>query len=319
MDSVYVDPALDDDRRRTVLFEGQLVVHSAVPGSLALVEHARDMIRGAFGDRDPETAQFEMPVDEYVALLADLKPRFIHDPRSKDAIRRILADLGADPSETYFDVPRLRSSTSHGYLTTGIAYAFHPHRDTWYSAPMAQVNWWIPIYPVVRENAVAFHPRYFDRHVANDSWAYDYAEWTAVARPAAASQIGRDTRRQPHPEEEIDLEPQVRVITPPGGILQFSGSQLHSSVPNVSCRTRWSIDFRTVHRADLEAGRGAPNVDCDCTGTTLGDFLRASDGEHLPAELIARFDLPPNDRPRRRADRVDAWHEPERTLAPVGA
>jgi hypothetical protein len=40
-----------------------------------------------------------------------------------------------------FDMPRLRSSTSDNYLTTGIAYEWHPHRDTWYSAPQCQINW----------------------------------------------------------------------------------------------------------------------------------------------------------------------------------
>lgn len=65
----------------------------------------------------------------------------------------------------------MRSSTSDNYLTSGIAYAFHPHRDTWYSAPMAQVNFWIPIYPITAENGVAFHRRYFDQLVKNGSRA----------------------------------------------------------------------------------------------------------------------------------------------------
>ncbi len=38
-------------------------------------------------------------------------------------------------------------------LIGGIAYAFHAHRDTWYSAPMCQINWWIPIFEVNGGNA----------------------------------------------------------------------------------------------------------------------------------------------------------------------
>ena len=72
----------------------------------------------------------------------------------------MLEERGCDPERTYFDVPRLRTSTSNDYLTTGIAFAFHPHRDTWYSAPFSQINWWIPIYPVVADNVMAFHPQY---------------------------------------------------------------------------------------------------------------------------------------------------------------
>ena len=63
-------------------------------------------------------------------------------------LRSILSDLGCDPEQTYFDVPRLRSSTSEQYLTSGIAYAWHPHRDTWYSAPLCQLNWWLPVYEI---------------------------------------------------------------------------------------------------------------------------------------------------------------------------
>ena len=57
-------------------------------------------------------------------------------------------------------------------------------------------------------------------------------------------------------------------------------------------RTRFSIDFRTVNLDDLVEGVGAPNIDSECTGTTLRDFLRASDLEPLPEEVIAAYDRP---------------------------
>ena len=47
----------------------------------------------------------------------------------------------------------------------------------------------------------------------------------------------------------------------------FAGAQLHSSVPNMSGKTRFSIDFRTVHSDDLLSRSGAPNIDSECTGT----------------------------------------------------
>ncbi len=304
MDTIYVDPPFTDEERRRTIYRGQLIIHSPVPGSLALIEHAREMVREAFGALDPETAQDDMAVAEYAELLADLKPRFIHHQRSKECIREMLNNLECDLDRTYFDVPRMRTSTSHGYLTTGIAYAFHPHRDTWYSAPMTQLNWWIPIYPVVSENVMAFHPRYFDQPVKNGSWEYNYREWNETSRKIAATQIGEDSRKQPHAEQEVELDPQIRIVTPPGGIVIFSGSQFHSSVPNTSGRTRFSIDFRTTNLDDVLNGLGAPNVDCDCTGTTLGDFLRASDFEPLAADLVQKYDLPPNQVPTRRRDRV---------------
>jgi len=75
----------------------------------------------------------------------------------------------------------MRTSTAQGYLTTGIAYAFHPHRDTWYSAPFYQLNWWLPIYPITADNGLAFHPRYWYTPVKNGSGVYNCAEWNATS------------------------------------------------------------------------------------------------------------------------------------------
>jgi hypothetical protein len=289
--SLYLDPPLDDDARRLRLFAGQLLVYAPRPTTLALVRLARELIEAAFGARDPRTAQHEMPVDAYAALLQELKPRFIHHPEAKRLLRELLEDVGCDLQKTYFDLPRMRSSTSDGYLTTGIAYAWHPHRDTWYSAPSCQLNWWTPIYEVTSENTMAFHPQYFSRPVKNDSARYNYYEWNRVHRGAHVSQYTKsDPRPLPKPQEEIELDPQLRLVVPVGSLILFSGAQMHSSVPNTSGVTRFSIDFRTVNSDDLALRRGAPNVDSACTGTTMRDYLRGSDLTRVPEPLVAAYD-----------------------------
>ncbi len=73
----------------------------------------------------------------------------------------------------------------------------------------------------------------------------------------------------------------------------FSAAQLHSTVPNTSGRTRFSVDFRTVHLDDVTAGTGAPNVDSACTGTTMGDYLRATDLTDIAGDLIERYEREP--------------------------
>jgi hypothetical protein len=237
-----------------------------------------------------------MPVVDFVALLAELKPKFIHHRKSKKRIKALLATFGFDLDRTYFDVPRLRTSTSDDFLTSGISYAYHPHRDTWYSAPFSQLNWWMPIYPAVPENVMALHPQYWNRSVRNSSQRYNYYEWTRTSRPAAAQHIKTDTRDQPRPEESAQLEPQLRVVPEVGGVILFSGNHLHSTVPNTSGRTRFSIDFRTVNLDDVVARREAANVDSECTGTSLRDFLRARDFEPLADDVALRYEgLPPAD------------------------
>ena len=294
MNAIFFDPDMDDTTRRQALYEGQLIVYSPRPSSLALSDFAREMSEQAFGARDPRHAQHAMPVEEYAQTLATLKPKFIHHPTVKTLMQAMLRDFGCEPEQTYFDVPRLRTATAGGYLTSGIAYAFHPHRDTWYSAPFNQINWWMPVYDIEPNNAMAFHLRYWDRPLRNGSRDYNYAEWNRVSRVSAAQHIKTDTRPQPKPEEPVEMDPQVRLICRAGGVIVFSGAHLHSTVPNTTDYTRFSIDFRTVHLGDVRERRGAHNVDSACTGTTMGDYLRTSDLAHLPSDLIESYDREPS-------------------------
>jgi hypothetical protein len=290
MNAIYSNFQGSDDARRQRLYQGRLFAHSACQSSRRLVEHARNMIREAFQGLDPLRAQYSMSVEEYVAIAAPLKPRFIHHPETKKLIRDLLEEMNCDPDLTYQDVPRLRMVTSDGYLTSGVGYAHHPHRDTWYSAPMTQINWWIPIYPMESESSMAFHPHYWAEAIANGSREFNYYEWNAVGRANAAQQISSDTRKQPKPLQELNLDPDVRIVPEPGGMILFSAAQLHSTVANTSGKTRYSIDFRTVHMGDLLSRSGAPNIDSHCTGTSLRDFLRSRDLAPMPEEVVAMYD-----------------------------
>jgi hypothetical protein len=292
MPTIYLDAALDDQRRRHRLYGGDLFTFTPGESATKLCGLARELSEAAFGSHEPTVAQDSMPAERYVEILAELKPTFIHHPRAKELIAGLLSELGCDLEKTYFDVPRLRTMAHGEYLNAGLALQFHPHRDTWFSAPQQQLNWWLPVYEIESENSMAFHPQYFDRPVRNSSSEYDYEEWNRTGRQAAAKQVKKETRKQPRPEEPLDLEPDLRIVTPPGGAIVFSAAQLHSTVPNTTNRTRFSIDFRTVNLDDLAEGIGAPNIDSECTGTTLGDYLRASDLEPLPEELVTAHSKP---------------------------
>jgi ectoine hydroxylase-related dioxygenase (phytanoyl-CoA dioxygenase family) len=200
-----------------------------------------------------------------------------------------MAERGIDLEKLYFDVPRMRSAYPSHFLSSGIAYAFHPHRDTWYSAPMCQLNWWLPIYPVDPNNGMGFYPRNFTDPVANNSEIYNYYEWNTKNRASAAQHVKSDTREQPKPQEPVEGV-NLRYVPPPGGIILFSGAQLHETVANTTDLARYSIDFRTVHLDDVAGKVGALNIDSKSTGTTMRDYLRATDLAKLPEELIALYD-----------------------------
>src|SRR5579863_1376250 len=287
--NIYVDSKMNDDDRRRELYQGSLFVHSPCPSALNLCRLAQELIKDAFGSLDPIKIHESLPAEKCAEILAVLKPKFIHHPKVKEYLPKMLAELGCDLEKTYFDVPRMRTAFPGDYLKSGIAYAFHPHRDTWYSAPFCQINWWMPIYTISSENCMAIHPRYWSQPLKNGSNTYNYHKWNLESRQNAAQHVKTDTRVQPKPEEPVELDPQFRLICEPGAAYQFSAAQLHSTVPNTSEFTRYSIDFRTVHLDDLWSRTGAPNIDSACTGTTMGDYLKGTDLSHLPPDAIALY------------------------------
>ena len=194
MTAIYFDQKIDDDTRRQRLYDGDIFVYSANEHSLALIEVARKLIVDALSRH--RSAHGAVPVRR-----ARSSPRSWRSssrrssiiPSARRSFRGCCEAIGCDLDQIHFDIPRMRTSTSNDYLTTGIAYAFHPHRDTWYSAPMCQINWWLPIFDIEAGNAMAFHPNYFGRGVHNDS---EHLQLPGVERQDAV-QRRRVRRRGP--------------------------------------------------------------------------------------------------------------------------
>lgn len=289
MNTIYFDPAMTDEQRRAALYDGQLLAFQPRPSVLALVSYARELTEAAFGELSPELAQHAMSADAYDALLATFKPTFINSDRTKALMQQLLLDFGCDPDKTYFDLPRLRSATSHDFLISGMAHRFETHRDTWFSAPLCQLNWWFPVYAHESGNAVAFHPAYWNKGIPNGSEHYHMHAWFAESRRLKASGEP-DLRPRPEAYEPLQADPQIRLVLPPGGLTIFAAAQMHSTVHNETGKTRWSVDFRTVHLDDVLAMRGVPNVDSQCTGTNLVDYFRVADLARLPKEVTDRYE-----------------------------
>jgi hypothetical protein len=296
MSTLYFDSDAPDDVRRHRIYDGDVFVYSPRESTRAFTEFARALIEAAFAPLDPRAAQFELPVEQFVEIVAPLQPAFIHHPESKSLIAAILDEVGCNLDKTYFDVPRMRVQAHDAYLTAGVGYQLHPHRDTWYAAPQSQVNFWLPVFPISSDCTFAFFPKYFHQPVRNDSDRFDMYEWNAKSRKNAAKEVKNDSRWQPTAQEELDLEAEFRVVCPPGGLIMFSGAHLHATVPNTSGLTRFSVDFRTVHTDDVAEQLGAPGHDSFGRGTTLRAHLRARDLEPLPEELARIYDPdPPGD------------------------
>jgi len=284
---VRLNPALTNDELRAKLFDGEFILLSPTKPLQALVAHARGMISGAFSDQDPCSVQHRIPVEEFIQRAGPLKSRFTNDPKTKELIRDILVESGCDLNSTYFDVPRLRVVSSDGYLVSGVGYAYKAHRDTWYSSPRAQLNWWLPVFDLIPSQTMSMYPGYWNNPIGNSSADFDYDEWIRVGRTNATKQGSVDTRKHPLPVEKVDSATEMRFVLKAAETLLFSASHLHATAPNSSGQTRFSIDFRTISLDDLKSGAGAPDPDNASQGTTLRDFIRASDFQPLPEDAVA--------------------------------
>jgi hypothetical protein len=292
--TVFVDPGLPADELRQALYDGNLVILTRVRAVSDFVEYMRDQLTELFKPYDPEHAHEHFDKEEMAKMLGSWKPSFIHAARSKGLVCEIIKETGLPAEYTHYDLPKPRTSFPVGHLTTGIAYAFPWHRDVWYSAPAQQINWWLPVFAARPDNSMSFDLPCFDRQVPNSSETFDYYRNNA-GRLTTATQLTKERQARPG---AIDHKPvdELVVLPPPGGILLFSGAQLHTSIPNTSGRARYSIDFRTVDARDLEANRGAPLVDAHCTGTAIRDFRNVADGSAFDEETVrALFGAPPPD------------------------
>jgi len=291
MATVHIDPTFDDAERRERIFKGDVIIYTRVPEIEAFAEFTRNLITEVFAPHEPTAVHESRTPEELADILVSFKPKFIHHPESIKHVERIITALGASAKMTYADVPKLRTAFPQGGLSTGIAYAFQVHRDTWYSAPKQQINWWMPVWPVEADNIMEFYPRGFGNVIENNSGDYNYYQANMWRSNIKAFSGGKDTRVHPAPVNPLpDDEQRLTVAPPVGGIMLFSGDQLHASIPNTSGVTRYSIDFRTVHVDDVHAGVGAPVADVACTGTALRDFKRLTDGASFTEDEVAPYD-----------------------------
>jgi hypothetical protein len=292
--TMLTDPDLSGDDLRRKIYGGNLVILTRLRALAEFVEYTRGELTGLFSPHDPEHVHEHIEPPEMAKILGAWKPRFIHSERSKELVRAVIQEAGFVPGQTHYDLPKPRTSFPAGHLTTGVAFAFPWHRDVWYSAPAQQVNWWLPIFPVREDNAMAFDLASFDRAVPNSSDTFDYYENNA-SRLNTAKQVTRERQARPgalnhRPDQELIILPA------PGEVLLFSGAQLHTSIPNTSGRARFSVDFRTVDVGDLIAGRGAPLADAHCTGTAIRDFINVADESSFDEEMVVKlFGAPPAD------------------------
>lgn len=234
------------------LFAGALVVHRGLDETGRLASRARQIVASVFGEQTPETAEQRLAPDTFQALAARARRLVCEDAEIERRWRALLVALGYEPEALYRDRMRLRVVPSRASAWSRTARPLAAHRDTWGSGVMAQVNWWLPLYPLAPGRTMTLWPEAFAAPLANDSGTWDYDALLADRR-GDYPLLPLACETPPGPAEPVLLEP--------GDLLAFSAAHVHAGSAEDAGITRFSLDTRTVWQRDLDAGRGAPDVD----------------------------------------------------------
>jgi hypothetical protein len=305
---------LTDAIRSERLFAGEVVVFRQLEQTFDLVQHANSVIRDCFGV-NPREAQGRMSAGEFAKRCKALRARFRTNSQTDRKFSAMLLGAGVRLDECYWDRRHLRiqppedPEISHAWDNWS-HISLPAHRDTWGSNILCQTNWWVPLHTLdLRSGGLQWWPELFDTPVGNTSKGWDMRklkeqqqrQWVQAAQEERRA--ARNDDASIHPTRAYHIMPEVldipslgdtssilsdskplQALIEPGDVLCFSGAHLHSSSINSSDRTRFSLEVRTVHLRDWQAGRGAPNVDGQSPSPPASTWFRlATDrGRLLP-------------------------------------
>ena len=252
------------------LFDGALVVFSGIAPVARLVARARELLGEAFATEDPPNAETTLSGHEFRRRALQARRLVAGDDAIALHWRETLATIGYAADAVWQDrmrlrvVPSLAAPSHSNHRRLGV---LPPHRDTWGSGIAAQINWWLPLYPLSAARTMLVWPDLFRQPVANDSAAWQFeqarADKTYALLPTAA---------------EPPAAPAVPVVLDPGELLGFSAAHLHGGAADASSITRFSLDSRTVWEADRQHERGARNMDSGARTPRWSWFTRPTGG-----------------------------------------
>ncbi len=260
------------------IFAGRILYFEGLQPMQDLIACARRCIDATFPGHDPVSAHTQLDQKSYEERCAAMRKAFITDRKALRALEASLTAAGVDGHATYRDrlVLRVSPPGALGYRR-GFG-TVPPHRDSWGSGLMNQINWWLPVYPITKERTLAIFPAHWKDPVKNDSRGWNWRE--AGKNPGVAL--------LPTAQSDLDRSGEIRVVVEPGTLVAFSAAHLHASVKNTTNAARFSCESRTVNIDELRSGNGAPDIDGGGVQPALEWFVRLGDGE----ALTPRADLP---------------------------
>lgn len=257
---------------REAIYAGKIIRIPACARSRHLVAQVWALLEQEFGASTPRRElQFKLDGAEFYERVGKVRKRLASEEAYQKLLFELLAAKGFAKGKHAVDPARLRAVTHLGHENPKAAPAYTAHRDSWYGNPQAQVNWWIPLHDVTESDSFKFFSDWFDKPVDNNSGDFDYDEWMKSVGWQNTS--GKAAVYPSVREDNFNFDEGVAFRANAGDMILFSAAHLHQTVRNESGLTRFSIDFRTVHLEDHNAGKGALNVDNKSRGCSLKDYL----------------------------------------------
>jgi hypothetical protein len=280
---LYVNQKPSSEEWRKRIYSGTIYLWTKLKSTQDLGEVAEECIKKFLGEKDYLTGYRDWPVEVFIEKTEALKNYYTNCQEVKDIIRGFVKEIGENPNNYFFDVPRLRVVPHSNYLRSGVSYNYGPHRDTWYGGPGCQINTWMPIFSVESDQTMPIYPSYFSLPIKNSSDQFDVKYWNEVGRPAAVNQVGNDNRTHPLTKEEIDPKTKFLLAGGRGDITVFSGAHLHSSQDNLKNEIRFSTDFRLYFEPDMKNNLGSALIDDSSLNKdyVLKDLFKVSDFSKL--------------------------------------
>lgn len=266
------------------VFAGKLLLFARSPEMRALNARVRRIARECFAMSHPPFAHREYSADEFLRR-AEIAQRRVNSEECKPLFAAALEGIGAAKTNLFWDTlglrvaPPLRDSDERRGFRSHVAV----HRDTWGAGFQAQINWWSPVWEISARRTMGFYPSYWKRPLPNTSSEWSFREFLASRKRASggrAAAYPSAPRALAEPDENA-----APLMMKPGELLCFSSAHLHSSIPNTSALTRFSLEIRTLHWDDLQKGRGAPNADNASADLLAGLFSAVADGTPLKSRL----------------------------------
>jgi hypothetical protein len=217
---------------------------------------------------EPEFAEHKLSPAQHFLQISKLRQELYSSPTWKKNTFEFFQSLKLPLDEYWIDTPRIRAIVTTKNQSPLAKPAYYIHRDTWYGNSQSQINFWIPLCDISRENGFCFYLDYFDKPIKNNSHLFNYEIWKA----SGGYQSTNINKFFPTIQEELKSHKIYHVNLPSEGVLIFSSAHLHATNPNTTDKTRFSIDIRIVHKKDFHDKLGAINVDNFSVGLNIQDM-----------------------------------------------